>query len=86
VGERGVAPGGVCTEASCAVTVSRKLGAGSVVFGSVSQFGKLIAISVTILDLYSESVVEELRVESLDAEAGIPDALDRLAGLFEERK
>jgi hypothetical protein len=76
----------VCSEKPCAVTIGRKLGAGSVVIGSVSRFGRLITVSVTILDLYSEQPIDDFKVESLDGEAGIPAAVGQLAGLIEARK
>jgi len=71
--------GRVCDEVACAVSIGIGLRVGSVAIGSITEFGRLLMISVRIVSVYSGTVVEQLTVESVKGQEGMPEAIRELA-------
>lgn len=78
--------GWVCRTSDCAARIGRKVRAGSVVIGSVSELGRLWSVSATVVDAYSGEVIDDLTAESLTGEAGMPEVLRQLAEQIERMR
>jgi hypothetical protein len=75
-----------CRDIECAVAVGRDLRCNVVLIGSVSEFGRLITISVRAIDVGKLEVVGAWKSESLTGEAGIQPAVRELAERIADAK